>query len=90
MTRSKMEEGRGCRHCEECDSNTIGSILKPIKHEVNSIDYESDFGRQGYQVFRCEMCGAYWGERYQYDAGTGSDDDWFCFGRDLDKVKRHY
>ena len=85
MTRSKMQEGRGCRHCEDSVN-----VLKAIDHPVNNVDWDTQgISRQGYQVFRCSMCGAYWGERFQYDSGTGSDDDWFCFGRDVQEVKRH-
>jgi len=67
--------------------------LERINHEANSDDWSMrDTGNssQGYQVYRCKVCYDYWGCRYQYDAGTGSDDRWHRFGGDPSQVKRHY
>jgi len=66
------------------------SRMERIDHPANSCDWRGPGSSQGYIVFRCKDCGDYWGCRYQYDAGTGSDDKWHRFGPDITTVKRHY
>jgi len=53
-------------------------------------DWDNPGSSQGYQVYKCRVCGDYWGVRYQYDAGTGHDDRSHRFGPDRAAVKRHY
>jgi len=69
-----------------CDQGT----LKRIEHPANCVDWENADSSQGYVVWQCSECGCYWGERYQFDAGTGSDDRWHNFGKNIEDVKRHY
>lgn len=64
--------------------------LERVEHEANGADWEGQNTTQGYQVYRCKTCNDYWGCRYQYDAGTGSDDRWHRFGPNIEDVKRHY
>lgn len=72
----------------EClNSPHLYAVMSP----ANTMDWESHSSRQGYQVFRCNVCGKIWGKRYQWDSGTGEDDDWKCFGHiDPKDVVRHY
>lgn len=69
--------------CQERD-------LERIAHEANSADWRMPGSSQSYQVFRCKGCKDYWGCRFQYDAGTGSDDHWIRFGPNIEDVRRHY
>ena len=64
--------------------------MRKIEHEVNTEDWNSHYSRQGYQVYQCKICGRYWGCRYQWDMGTGSDNKWKCFGKDKENIERHY
>lgn len=65
--------------------------LKRVHSPANGTDWDNEYSRQGYQVHRCQACGKIWGCRYQWDSGTGSDDDWKCFDRiDPKDVVRHY
>jgi hypothetical protein len=64
--------------------------LVRVDHPANTEDYRNSTSRQGYQVFRCIKCGRYHGCRYQWDAGTGSDNRWQAFGFKPEEVVRHY
>ena len=66
------------------------SDLERIEHDENTSDWGDGSSSQGYRVYRCKFCNDYWGCRYQYDAGTGSDDRWHRFGPNIEDVKRHY
>lgn len=61
-----------------------------VDHERNALDWDTPTSYQGYQVYRCKVCGDYWGCRRQWDAGTGIDNHWHNFGQDASKVYRHY
>jgi hypothetical protein len=78
---------------EELHDCTVGRIrdLNSVDHPANSIDWSDGGSSQSYQVYRCRVCGDYWGVRFQYDAGTGHDDRWHRFG-DVNPttIKRHY
>lgn len=56
-----------------CDEHQLQRI---DDHPLNRTDWRNSYSSQGYQVWRCKCCGQLWGCRYQYDAGTGSDDKW--------------
>jgi hypothetical protein len=73
-----------CYHCR----NNSTDALNAINHPINCKDREN--GSQGYQVYRCHMCGEYWGCRYQYDRESGSDNRWAALGKDPEKIRRHY
>jgi hypothetical protein len=73
--------------CSRC-RNDQTSQLDVVDHPENSKDNPED--SQGYQVYKCRMCGEYHGCRYQYNRGTGSDNRWAMLGKDPKKVKRHY
>ena len=73
--------------CYRCRNDQI-SQLDVVDHPENSKDNAQD--TQGYQVYKCRICGEYHGCRYQYDRGTGSDNRWAMLGKDPAKVKRHY
>lgn len=75
--------------CSKCQQQELNHLI-PIDHSENYIDYRSSNSFQGYKVYRCNICGEYWGCRYQWDAGSGSDDKWKAFGKDPDNVRRHY
>jgi len=66
--------------------------LDKVDHPANETDCKDShsYSGQGYQVYRCKICGDYWGCRWQYDEGTGEDDRWQNFGLDPSNVKRHY
>ena len=64
--------------------------LTPVDHPENSIDHEYSYSSQSYKVYKCDICGEYWGCRHQWDAGSGSDDKWKAFGKDPNNVRRHY
>ena len=75
--------------CSLCENEHGHKFLQVLKnHPENQSDNSAD--TQGYQVYRCKICGCYWGCRYQYDRGTGSDDRWHNFGKNIDAIKRHY
>lgn len=63
--------------------------MEKVDHPANRVDWEIPGSMQGYQVYQCPECGDYWGCRYQWDAGTGSDDRWHRFGPSSN-FKRHY
>lgn len=85
-----------CRNCsgrgyiERACCQRSYQDLEKIASPLNKEDWLHEVGQsyQGYQVYRCRHCGALWGCRYQFDAGTGHDDRW----AELDPVnpKRHY
>ena len=60
----------------------------PITHTLNSDDFPESDNAQGYQVYQCDDCGAYWGCRHQHQPGTGSDNRWKKF-TGFDDIKRH-
>lgn len=62
---------------------------KTVEHLANREDWAIPGSEQGYQVYQCNECGDYWGCRYQWDAGTGSDNRWHRFGQSPN-FKRHY
>ena len=73
--------------CSRCRSDQTSQI-DVVDHPENSKDNPED--SQGYQVYKCRMCGEYHGCRYQYNRGSGSDNRWAMLGKDPAKVKRHY
>jgi|GEM_PF-6287036 hypothetical protein len=73
--------------CSRC-RNDQTSQLDVVDHPENSKDDPED--SQGYQIYKCRMCGEYHGCRYQYNRGSGSDNRWAMLGKDPAKVKRHY
>ena len=76
--------------CNKCRQQNC-SHLKPVDHPENGSDGAARSpNSQGYQVYRCEICGEYWGCRYQWDPGSGSDDRWKAFGKNPGDVRRHY
>lgn len=77
---SKLHE-----HMHNCPENR----MERVDHPVNRQDSRAPGSSQGYQIFKCIDCGDYWGCRYQYDAGTGSDDKWIRF-KNFESIKRHY
>jgi hypothetical protein len=73
-----------CRDCSERD-------LRAVEHPENGQDWSGGGSSQSYKIFQCQKCRSYWGCRFQYDAGTGSDNRWHRFGRvDPSTIKRHY
>ena len=82
----KIKKEVGCECCRKNDE----SVLNRIVHYVNTIDWSNYTSEQGYQVFQCTKCKSYWGLRYQSDPGTGDDDHWYCFGKNYNKIYRHY
>jgi hypothetical protein len=79
VTRQKL-----CYRCR----NDQTDQLEVMQHPENSKDNQED--SQGYQIYRCRICGEYHGCRYQYNQGSGSDSRWAMLGKDPAKVKRHY
>jgi len=76
--------------CNNCRQQEF-KHLKTIKHSENTSDNSAlSPSSQGYQVYVCEVCGEYWGCRYQWDPGSGSDDRWKAFGKNPGDVRRHY
>ncbi len=74
-----------------CQPECEDHHLERVEHPENREDWDGPHSRQGYRVMRCRACGAYWGVRYQWDAGTGRDDRYHRFGHvDPDTIKRHY
>jgi hypothetical protein len=73
--------------CYKC-RNDQTSQLDVVDHPENSKDNSED--TQGYQIYKCRMCGEYHGCRYQYDRGSGSDNRWMMLGKDPATIKRHY
>lgn len=63
-------EGKGTVHCE-CDD---GNLMIVVGHPLNTEDFRSYGSSQGYVVKQCRLCSRVWAIRWQYDAGTGSDD----------------
>lgn len=64
---------------------------RKVASPANSEDWNQPGSVQGYQVYECMECGDVWGLRYQWDAGTGDDDNWKRFGAiHPSRVKRHY
>lgn len=72
------------------DHDCRDADLDPIDHPVNSVDWDGPRSSQGYQAYRCRVCGDYWGVRHQYDPGTGADDRAYRFGSDFSTIRRHY
>lgn len=76
--------------CKSCRQQTFKNLTL-VKHPENTSDAAAKSpNSQGYNVYRCEICGEYWGCRYQWDPGTGSDNRWKAFGKNPDNVRRHY
>lgn len=71
-------------NCDRC-----GAKLKRHDHPDNSVDWDYPDSRQSYQFYQCPICDTIYGERYQYDSGTGSDVRWHRF-QDGEEIKRHY
>lgn len=81
--------GKGSAPCDCSD----GWLRRVEGHPCNASDWKSYGSSQGYVVKQCCKCGRVFGIRYQYDAGTGSDDHVkdFGFGDPLVLVtERHY
>jgi hypothetical protein len=72
--------------CDDCSTRD----LERIEHPINQTDYRGYSGSQGYLVYRCRVCKDYWGLRWQFHPGTGSDDHWHRFGPNIENVSRHY
>ena len=84
------DQGRGCRHCE-ADGAVLQGSLDPIRHEASVVDYdEDDYRRGGHQVWRCRMCGAFWGQEWNWDLATAHEEHWSYFGRDPAAVRRYH
>lgn len=64
--------------------------IVPVDHPENAVDWSNSQGSQSYQVYKCRVCGDYWGIRHQYDGGTGRDDRPHRFGSNPDVIVRHY
>ncbi len=76
--------------CNSCRQQTFKN-LDPIEHSENMSDTSySALRSQGYRVYKCNICGEYWGCRYQWDPGSGSDNRWKAFGKNPENVRRHY
>lgn len=76
--------------CSNCRQHEF-KHLSPVNHPDNGSDKSAlRPSSQGYQVYVCEVCGEYWGCRYQWDPGSGSDDRWKSFGKNPGDVRRHY
>ena len=76
--------------CSKCRQQEF-EHLKAITHPENTSDTSAHSpSTQGYQVYKCERCGEYWGCRYQWDQGSGSDNRWKAFGKNQDDIRRHY
>lgn len=75
--------------CTRCQQNKTNHLI-PINHLENNEDFATPGSSQGYQVYKCKICGEYWGCRYQWDAGSGKDDKWMAFGKNPNNVRRHY
>ena len=73
--------------CYRCRTDQCAH-LDPVNHPANNKDNQEN--SQGYQVYKCRVCGEYHGCRYQYNRGCGSDSRWAMLGKDPAKVKRHY
>lgn len=73
-----------------CQPDCSRLTLERIYHPENGQDWDAPGSTQGYQVWRCKRCRCVWGQRYQWDAGTGMDDRWHNFGQDPPEIKRHY
>ena len=69
--------------------NVCETVLRELEHPENGTDWSDTMSRQGYQFYKCPQCGAIYGCRYQWDAGTGRDNRWHRFEAG-EKVKRHY
>ena len=77
--------------CSQCRQQKFNHLTLISNHPENGSDGAARSpSSQGYQVYRCEICGEYWGCRYQWDPGSGSDDRWKSFGKNPDDVRRHY
>lgn len=85
-----MEQGRGCRCCEDKDKMDITAI----DHEANEVR-DNLFYKAGkiYQVWRCNVCGAYWSEYLVWCDEHECSWGWFCFGRDVkdinERISKH-
>ncbi len=76
--------------CDQCRQQRF-KHLTIIDHPENTADRSANApSSQGYQVYKCEICGEIWGCRYQWDPGSGSDNRWKAFGKNPDNVRRHY
>jgi hypothetical protein len=78
--------GSGERTRECCD---VYKDLEQIDHSLNAKDIDNPgLSHEGYQVYKCKKCNTLWGCRYQWNAGTGSDNRW----AELDQKNpvRHY
>ena len=86
-----------CHHCDgsgelvhTCEDH---HLVRVEGHPLNETDYDAFSSRQGYVVKQCRICKCVFGIRWQYDAGTGSDNHVrdFGIGDPLELVKeRHY
>ena len=65
--------------CDYCNSSAKGGSLERLRgHPRNSrLGSGNPYSSQGTQAYRCPKCGAIWLCRYQFDEGTGSDNEWF-------------
>ena len=68
-----------CHHCEDgtrlrqCCDLRRGDLKKLNDHPLTRTDWDYPGSHQGYAVYECDCCGQLWGQRYQWDDGTGSD-----------------
>ena len=82
-------KGTGLLNCD-CRDHWLKTV---VGHPLNQLDFDDNYSRQGYVVRVCSQCGKVFGIRYQWDAGTGSDNHIkdFGFGDPFELVKeRHY
>lgn len=76
---------------QDCPCKCSTKSLDRVDSPVNSTDFNHENSRQGYQVYKCRLCGSIWGCRWQWDGGTGDDNDWHNFGViDPKDVVRHH
>lgn len=65
-----------CRHCggkghteHRCERSDL--VIVEMQYTIGC-----GHSRESLGVYRCTVCEQLWKIRYQYDAGTGSDDIW--------------
>jgi hypothetical protein len=80
----EVQQGHGCRYCE-----SRKDCLSPAERENPPLIY---FGVTKFiqRLWRCDMCGAYWGQSSVWDGVRRIYvDSWLCFGRDSEDIEWH-
>lgn len=71
-----------------CDTGMESGEMELVEHELNSLSEVGVDPLIGYAVFRCQVCGHYWGQ-YLFKSICSERVNWWRFGPQLTSIHRH-